>query len=112
LNPGIPDHLRQSAEGFLKLEIKIIYDIFDISDHMRIAKSFTIDPEISEYVADTRGDRSASERVNDLLRRAMQQERYDRLEEEAKAFFSSAGVKERQETRAFQKAAVRAFERD
>jgi hypothetical protein len=79
---------------------------------MRIAKSFTIDPEISEYVADTRGGLSASERVNDLLRRAMQQEKYDRLEEEAKAFFSLAGAKDRQETRAFQKAAIRSLERD
>ncbi|MGA7685160.1 MAG: hypothetical protein WCC32_01560 [Terriglobales bacterium] len=79
---------------------------------MRIAKSFTIDPEISDYVADTRGERSASERVNDLLRRAIQQEKYHRLEEEAKAFFSLAGAKGRQETRAFQKAALRTFERD
>jgi hypothetical protein len=79
---------------------------------MRIAKSFTIDPEISEYVAATRGERSASERVNDLLRRAMQQEKYDRLEEETKAFFSLAVAKERPETRAFQKAALRTFKRD
>jgi hypothetical protein len=79
---------------------------------MRIAKSFTIDPEISEYVTSTRGKRSASERVNDLLRRAMLQEQYERLEEEAKAFFVGAGAEERKETKAFQKASVGAFERD
>jgi hypothetical protein len=79
---------------------------------MRISKSFTIDPEISEYLSETRGERSASERVNDLLRRAMQQEKYERLEEEAQAFFSRAEVQERKETRAFQTAAMRTFKRD
>ncbi len=36
---------------------------------MRIPKSFTIEPEISKYVDETKGERSASDRVNDLLRR-------------------------------------------
>ena len=31
---------------------------------MRIAKSFTIEPDLSTYVAETKGPRSASERVN------------------------------------------------
>lgn len=80
--------------------------------YMRIAKSFTIESEISEYVIDTKGEQSASERVNDLLRRAMLQEKYERMEAEAKAFFAAAGEKERKETRAFQAGAVRTFKRD
>lgn len=79
---------------------------------MRISKSFTIEPEISEYVTSTKGKRSSSERVNDLLRRAMLQEKYERLEAEAEAFFAIGGAKERRETRAFQTAAVRTFQRD
>ena len=79
---------------------------------MRIPKSFTLEPEISEYVASTKGAASASARVNDLLRRAMLQEKYERLEAEAKAFFATVGVKERKETRAFQRAALRTLERD
>ena len=78
---------------------------------MRLAKSFTIEPEINEYVDETKGSRSASERVNELLRRAMIQEQYDRLEAEAAAFFTDPKA-DRWETRAMQKAALRTFGRD
>lgn len=78
---------------------------------MRLAKSFTIEPDINEYVDETKGDRSASERVNELLRRAMLQEQYNRLEAEAAAFFSDANT-DRAEAKAFQKAALRSFGRD
>jgi hypothetical protein len=44
---------------------------------MRLAKSFTIEADIKEYVDETKDDRSASERVNELLRRAMIQEQYE-----------------------------------
>ncbi len=79
---------------------------------MRVTKSFTIDPDITEYVAETKGQRSASERVNELLRRAIMEEQYERLEAEAKAFYGAAGAKERRETRAFQRAAIETFRRD
>lgn len=78
---------------------------------MRMAKSFTIEPDINEYVDQTKGDASASERVNKLLRRAMIQEQYDRLEAEAAEFFADA-QDDRAETKSFQKAAVRTFSRD
>jgi hypothetical protein len=78
---------------------------------MRISKSFTIEPEISSYVDDTKGERSASERVNELLRLAMLQEQYDRLEAEAAEFFSD-GAKDRAGSKAFQKASLRTFGRD
>jgi hypothetical protein len=79
---------------------------------MRFSKSFTLEPEISEYVTSTKGNGSASDRVNDLLRRAMLQEKYELLEKEAAAFFSAASTKERTEADAFQRAAIRTLERD
>lgn len=78
----------------------------------RMVKSFTIDPEIDEYVAATKGERSASERVNELLRRAMAQERDEKLEAEAAAFFAVAQGRRRKGTLDFQRAALRTFERD
>ncbi len=78
---------------------------------MRLPKSFMVDPEINEYVDATKGDRSASERVNELLKRAILEEQYDRLDAEAAAFFGAARSSSR-ETRAFQKAALRTFNRE
>jgi len=78
---------------------------------MRIAKSFTIEPDISSYVDETKGERSASDRVNELLRLAMLQEQYDRLATEAAEFFADAQT-DRAGTRAFQKASLRTFGRD
>ena len=78
---------------------------------MRVPKSFTLEEELSDYVDETKGQRSASDRVNELLRRAMLQEQYDRLEAEAAEFFADANA-ERAETRALQKAALRTFKRD
>jgi hypothetical protein len=83
-----------------------------MSTATRVAKSFTIEAEVNEYVSSTKGSQSASERVNELLRRAMRAERYEHLEAEAQAFFSTVDEKERGETRAFQSAAMRTFERD
>ncbi len=79
---------------------------------MRMAKSFTIDPEISNFVDTTKGEKSASERVNELLRRAMLEEQYERLEVEAAAFFANVSKAEREETRAFRKASIRAITRN
>jgi hypothetical protein len=78
---------------------------------MRLAKSFTIEADINDYVDQTKGDRSASERVNELLRRAMLQERYDRLEAEAAEYFADVKV-DRSETKALQRAALKTFRRD
>jgi hypothetical protein len=78
---------------------------------MRIPKSFTLEEELSQYLENTKGDGSASDRVNELLRRAMVQEQYDRLEAEAADFFADRGA-DRTETKALQKAALRTFKRD
>jgi hypothetical protein len=81
---------------------------------MRLAKSFTIEPDLNEYVEETKGDTSASERINGLLRRAMIQEQYDKLEAEAAEFFADAGATgaDRAEAKSFQKASLRTFGRD
>ena len=79
---------------------------------MRMSKSFTIDEEIDEYVANTRGDRSASDRVNELLRRAILQEQLEKLEAEAAAFFGDARNAGRMGARAFQRASMRTLARD
>jgi hypothetical protein len=79
---------------------------------MRTSKSFTIEREIDEYVASTRGQRSASDRVNELLKRAVRQERLEKLDEEAAAFFSHTRDSGRTGTRAFQKASMRTLARD
>jgi hypothetical protein len=100
--PFNPRHLRVVDQ-----KPAILYRIGD----MRISKSFTIEPDISSYVDETKGERSASERVNELLRLAMLQEQYERLEAEAAEFFSDA-PKDRAGTKAFQKASLRTFGRD
>ena len=78
----------------------------------RISKSFTVEERIVSYVQSTRGNRSNSERVNELLRKAIVQEQYERLEQEAADFFSSVSNKERTEAKAFQKASMRSLSRD
>jgi len=91
--------------------LHMLYRIKDTRVDMRVPKSFTIEPEISNYVDETKGERSASDRVNDLLRRAMIQEQYERLEAEAAEFFAAANA-DRAEAREFQKASLRTFGRD
>ena len=78
---------------------------------MRIAKSFTIEADLSKYVDETKGERSASDRVNELLRRAMLEEQYAKLEAEAAEFFAKENA-ERAETKAFQSKALRTLSRD
>jgi hypothetical protein len=78
---------------------------------MRLAKSYTIDPDVSGYVDETKGERSASERVNELLRLAILQEQYAQLEAEAAQFFDEDKMN-RTDARAFQKASLRTFGRD
>jgi hypothetical protein len=78
---------------------------------MRSAKSFTLEPDINEYIASTKGEASASQRVNELLRTAMLKEKYEALEAEAAAFFAAVSNEEREETAAFRAASMRAISR-
>jgi hypothetical protein len=79
---------------------------------MRIPKTFTVDESLLAAVESTKGDRSMSERVNELLKLALELEQRDALEREAALFYSTANESERRAERAFQKAALRSFTRD
>ena len=78
----------------------------------RSSRSFTIDRSILDYLQRTRSHRSRSERVNELLHRAILQEQYEALEKEAAEFYSSAGKRDRAETKAFSRASQRALARE
>jgi hypothetical protein len=79
---------------------------------MRSARSLTLEQTVISEVERTKGSKSMSERVNELLKRALIQERYEELEREAERFFAGEPAQQRRETRAFQKASVRSFARD
>jgi hypothetical protein len=79
---------------------------------MRIQKTFTVEESVLTLVERTKGDRSASERVNELLKLALELEHRDQLEREAALFYSKASQGNRQEESAFQKASLRSFNRD
>lgn len=79
---------------------------------MRIPKTLTVEESLLVHVERTKGERSTSERVNELLKLALEQERREELAREAALFYSSASQRNRQEERAFQKAAQRSLKAD
>ena len=79
---------------------------------MREVKSFTISKDILEEISSTKGTASTSERVNELLRRGLDVERRERLEQEAALFFASDDERSDRERRAYQKAARATLSRD
>ena len=85
--------------------------IKDMSKATRSSKSFTVDRSILDYLQRTRSGRSRSERVNELLRRAILEEQYEALTREASEFFAAAGRTERAEARAFARASHRSLAR-
>lgn len=74
-------------------------------------RSFSLDRDVLEEVERTKGDTSASERVNQLLKRALELERKASLENEAAQFFEIA-PDDREERRAFQRATVKTWTRE
>ncbi|MGA3316655.1 MAG: hypothetical protein ABSC64_09485 [Candidatus Korobacteraceae bacterium] len=77
---------------------------------VRKTRSFSLDQNVLSEVERTKGSNSASERVNQLLKYALETERKASLYQEAAQFFSSA-PEDRQERRAFQKASLRSWSR-
>ena len=71
-----------------------------------------MDRSILDYLQRTRSSRSRSDRVNELLRRAILEEQYQALESEAAEFFGAAGKTERAESKAYARASRRSLERD
>ena len=84
----------------------ILYHI----EHMRIPKTLTLEESLLAEVDRSKGNRSTSERVNELLARALDLERQDELAREAALFYSS--TEDRAEERSFQKASLRSITRD
>lgn len=83
-----------------------------MSKATRFSKSFTVDRSILDYLQRTRSSGSRSERVNELLRRAILEEQYEALTREAAEFFAAAGKTERTESTAFAAASRRSIARD
>jgi hypothetical protein len=77
---------------------------------LRRTRSYSLDPGVVAEVQRTKGQVSASERVNQLLRYALEMERKASLAEEAAEFFASA-PHDRQERRDFQKAGLKSWAR-
>jgi predicted CopG family antitoxin len=78
---------------------------------MRTVKSFTINDEILSEIASTKGTDSTSERVNELLKRALDLERRERLELEAAEFFAKDSSESLRESDAYQAASKKALSR-
>ncbi len=78
---------------------------------LRKTRSFSLDPDVLSEVERTRGQASASERVNHLLKYALELERKAKLCQEAAEFFGTA-PDNREERRAFQKAALKTWTRE
>lgn len=79
---------------------------------MRKRVTYTIDEEFVRHIEKTRGERSASERVNDLLRRGMRQELEEELARQARNFFRKADPDERSERRAYLELTKQSWARD
>ena len=77
---------------------------------VKATKTFSLHQEILVEIKRTKGAVSESERVNTLLRFALDLEKKAALEQEAASFFASA-PKDRRERRAFQRASIAALAR-
>ena len=78
---------------------------------LRKTRSFSLDPKLLSEVERTRGDISASERVNQLLSYALEMERKAALYAEAADFFAGA-ADDREERGDFREASLRSWERE
>jgi len=79
---------------------------------MRIPKTVTMDESVLAAVERTKGERSTSDRVNELLKLGLEQEQREALEQEAARFYAVANQSDRTEERAFQQASVRRMRRE
>jgi hypothetical protein len=77
----------------------------------RTTRSFSLERDVLKEVERTRGSASTSERVNRLLKVALEMERRQCLGAEAAAFFA-ADQEDRTSRLAFQKASLNAITRD
>jgi hypothetical protein len=76
----------------------------------RKTQSFSLDPDVLSEIQRTKGNVSASERVNQLLEYALQMERKANLHKEAAEFFAGA-PQDRDQRQAFQRAGLQSWKR-
>jgi len=74
-------------------------------------RTFSLDPEVLSEVERTKGEGSASERVNYLLKWALEMERKAALARESAEFFATV-PEEEQARRAFQDASLKTWARE
>jgi hypothetical protein len=80
---------------------------------LRTTRSLSLEKSVLKEVERTKGDSSTSERVNDLLKTALEVERKQCLHVEAAAFFQADEITDdREERRAFQEASFKSIGRD
>ena len=77
----------------------------------KASKTFSLDKEVLAEVKRTRGAGSESERVNNLLRFALDLEKRAALHKEAAGFFRRT-ADDRRERRAYEAANIRSWARD
>jgi hypothetical protein len=78
----------------------------------RTSKSFSLDKQLVEEIERTKGSASTSERVNALLKRALELERLKNLENEAATFFAEASQEEQESRETFQAATLKSLARE
>lgn len=79
---------------------------------MRRRVTYTIEEELVEKIDQTKNGRSASERVNELLKRGLEQELEEELARQAKQFFAVPNPDERAEREAFFNLTKQSWARD
>lgn len=79
---------------------------------MRKVTSFTISSDILGEISASKGEASTSERVNHLLRKALDLERREQLERQAADFFGNESSDSLRERAAYQKATTKTLSRD
>jgi hypothetical protein len=77
----------------------------------KATKTFSLDKSILAEVKRTKGSRSESERVNSLLKVALDLEKKAALYQEAESFFSNV-PEDRDERRAFESAGLNSWTRE
>ena len=74
-------------------------------------RSFSLDPDLLDAIERTKGSDSASERVNQLLRCALETEHRARVDQEIVEFFSDV-PDDREARQAFQAAGLKTWARE
>jgi hypothetical protein len=78
--------------------------------HGKQSRSLSLEREVIQQLEETKGSDSTSQRANQLLRLALEAERYARLENEAQQFYGS--INDREETRAFRSGSMKSWGRE